>query len=414
MCDSEIRQHGRKILRARYVFPVAGRPIASGTVTIEGQRIVAVGQCGGQSHDLGNVAILPGLVNAHAHLDFSDLAEPLGRPGISLPDWIRLVMADRRERADKTRQPVALGLAEGLRQGVTTVGDIAQPGWSTADVAGSPLGVTAFLELIAPKAERVAGARELARTHLQAAAAPSTSWQSGLSPHTPFTVHPELLAAVIGLSARERVPLAMHLAESQEELELLRHGTGPLRGLLEGLDAYDPTTIPVGTRPLDYLRLLASAHRTLVIHGNYLDDEEVAFLAANAARMAVVYCPRTHAWFARGTYPLQEMLAAGVSMALGTDGRGSSPDLSLLAEMRFVARQYPGVGLDRVLQLGTIDGARALGRDRDVGSLEPGKQADLAIVALPNHDAADPHELLFRSDEPVIGCYCRGRQLSGE
>ena len=106
---------------------------------------------------------------------------------------------------------------------------------------------------------------------------------------------------------------------------------------------------------------LASAHRALVIHGNYLDDEEIAFLAANAARMTVVYCPRTHDWFAHGAYPLEKMLAAGVTVALGTDGRGSSPDLSLLAEMRFAARRHPAVGLDRILQMGTILGAQGLG-----------------------------------------------------
>ena len=187
----------------------------------------------------------------------------------------------------------------------------------------------------------------------------------------------------------------MHLAESREELELLRHGTGPLRAFLEEIGAWDATAIPSGSRPIDYLRLLASAHRALVIHGNYLDDEETAFLAANAERMSVVYCPRTHDWFAHRAYPLEKMLAAGVTVALGTDGRGSSPDLSLLGEMRFAARQHPAVPLDRILQLGTVLGAKALGRERHVGTLEPGKQADLAIVALPDRDAADPHELLF-------------------
>ena len=135
----------------------------------------------------------------------------------------------------------------------------------------------------------------------------------------------------------------MHLAESPEELELLRHGGGPLRAFLEELGAWDATAIPPGTRPLDYLRLLASAHRALVVHGNYLDDEEIAFLGANAGRMSVVYCPRTHDWFAHRDYPLEKMLAAGATVALGTDGRGSSPDLSLLGEMRFAARRHPGV-----------------------------------------------------------------------
>jgi aminodeoxyfutalosine deaminase len=145
-----------------------------------------------------------------------------------------------------------------------------------------------------------------------------------------------------------------------------------------------------------------------VIHGSYLDDEEIAFLAANAARMSVVYCPRTHEFFRRAAYPLEKMLAAGVSVALGTDGRGSSPDLSLLAEMRLAAQRHPSVGFERILQMGTIVGAKALGWEQQVGSLEPGKRADLAIVSLPDRDAADPHELLLDSTEPVVGRYFCG------
>ncbi len=117
----------------------------------------------------------------------------------------------------------------------------------------------------------------------------------------------------------------MHLAESREELELLRHGTGPLRALLEELGARDAALFRPGTRPLEYLRLLAQAHRALVIHGNYLDDEEIGFLGTNAERMAVVYCPRSHAWFGHSPYPLEKMLAAGVAAALGTDGEARRP-----------------------------------------------------------------------------------------
>jgi aminodeoxyfutalosine deaminase len=418
MTDSGQR---RLTLKARYLFPVAGRPIRDGMLTMDGERIATVGgRCGdGDIRDLGNVAILPGLVNAHVHLDFSDLAKPLGGPGINFVDWIRRVMEFRGSATSATERktvapfdPVTLGLQESIRYGVTTLGDIAQPDdrrlESPPAIATETLNLTTFQELIAPTSQRVAAALKLARAHVRRIAAGPSSRQPGLSPHAPYTVHPELLAAVIGLSTAEQVPVAMHLAESREELELLQHGSGPLRVLLEELGAWDATAHQSGLRPLDYLRLLASAHRALVIHGNYLDDEEIAFLAANARHMAAIYCPRTHHWFARDTYPLETMLAAGAVVALGTDGRGSSPDLSLLAEMRFVARHHPTVVRERILRMGTIDGARALGWETQVGSLEPGKRADLTIVALPDCDAADPHELLFDSAEPVVGCYCRG------
>ena len=407
----------RTAFRARYVFPVDGPPIPDGLVVVDGRQIVAVGRHGAslslppqQTRDLGNVAILPGLVNAHAHLDFSNLTSPLGTPGIDLADWIRRVM-DYRRHAEYTTDPVTIGLDETLRCGVTTLAEIAQPGWSIDPVANSPLGITVFQELIAPTADRVADAWALAAAHVDKGAG-SADWQPGLSPHAPYTVHPRLLNAVIGLSADKRVPVAMHLAESREELELLQQGTGPLRTLLEEVGAWDSTTIRPGARPIEYLRLLVSAHRTLVIHGNYLDDEEIGFLGANAARMTVVYCPRTHDWFRHDPYPLEKMHAAGVAVALGTDGRGSSPDLSLLAEMRFVARRHPAVSLHRILRMGTILGAKALGRQNRVGSLEPGKQANLLVVALPDGDATDPHELLLHSEQPIVACYCNGREIN--
>jgi aminodeoxyfutalosine deaminase len=399
-------------LRARYVFPVDGDPIPDGAVSIEGERIVACGAgvspasriAGGTPapqgvFDLGNVAILPGLVNAHVHLDFSDLPAPLGHQGIGFVDWIRRVMAFRQQSAQVERQPLALGLAESLSGGVTALADVVQP---NQPLAASQIKVTALLELIAPTADRVAAAVKLAEAHLNAAG------PRGLSPHAPYSVHPDLLAAVVELSNRYKIPVAMHLAESPEELELLRHGRGPLRTLLEELGAWEAATIPRGTRPLHYLRLLAGAHRALVVHGNFLDDEEISLLGGAADRMSVVYCPRTHDWFAHRDYPLEKFLAAGATVALGTDGRGSSPDLSLLGEMRSAARKHPGVPLAAILRMATIQGARALGQEAEIGSLAAGKRADLAIVALPDRSAADPHELLFDPAASVVACYCRG------
>jgi aminodeoxyfutalosine deaminase len=396
----------RSLLHARYVFPVSGDPIPDGVVCIDGDRIASCGP--GDAFalqgicDLGNVAILPGLVNAHVHLDFSDLPAPLGHRGISFVDWVRRVMKFRGQAAPD-RQAVGLGLDESLRGGVTALGDIVQPGRQTAD---SPLNITAFIELIAPTADRVAGAAQLAKSHL--AATRTSRIHPGLSPHAPYSVHPGLLAAVVELSNRYEVPVAMHLAESPEELELLRDNSGPLRTFLEELGAWDGTAIALGTRPLDYLRRLAVAQRSVVIHGNYLDDEEIAFLADNAERMSVVYCPRTHDWFAHRRYPLGKMLAAGVTVALGTDGRGSSPDLSLLAEMRTAAEKHSDIAPHDILKMGTLNGAIALGREAELGSLVPGKQADLAIVALPDRAAADPHELLFDPSAAVAACYSRG------
>jgi cytosine/adenosine deaminase-related metal-dependent hydrolase len=425
----------RLTLRARYVFPVTSAPIADGAVTIENGRIAAVGTYAdraewwsAETRDLGNAAILPAFVNAHTHLDFSKLTKPLGEKGIGFVDWLRLVMEFRRSAS--VEGAVDCGLRESLNQGVTTLGEIGQgcepwesaacgrssgesserPPLSASDDVIPTLNVTLFRELIAPTADRVAGVMELAHVHLRRRAAMPTSddWHVGLSPHAPYSAHPELLKAAVALSAAARAPIAMHLAESREEIELLRHGTGPLRHFLAERGICDAAGAWPGLRPMECLRLLASAHRAMVIHGNYLEDEEIAFLAARAERMAVVYCPRTHDWFGHRAYPLEKMLALGVRIALGTDGRGLSPDLSLLAEMRLVARRHPSVELETILRMGTLIGAEVLGWERRVGSLDPGKQADLAIVGLPDREAADPHTLLLASDEPVVGCCHRG------
>jgi aminodeoxyfutalosine deaminase len=204
-----------------------------------------------------------------------------------------------------------------------------------------------------------------------------------------------LLDAVVEFSAVRGIPVAMHLAESPEELELLQSGGGPLRTLMEEMDAWDGSLVQRPMRPMDFLRRLAECHRALVVHGNYLDDEEIGFLGGHAARMSVVYCPRSHDWFSHRTYPLEKMLSAGVVVALGTDGRGSSPDLSLWAEMQRAARRHPGVGRDRILRMGTLSGARALGLADQFGSIAPGRRAELSVVALSGRNASDPHELLF-------------------
>jgi len=404
----------RLTLTARYVFPVVGDPIPNGRITIEDGRIIAMKPCDAgvspeshEIHDLGNVALLPGLVNAHVHLDFSDLSAPLGHQGVGFTDWIRCVMQSRQNNSTEkncssqknSREQIAphrtsheRGLNESFRNAVRVLGDIAQPNWPADVYSASPLSGVVFQELIAPTAERVAAAMELAHAHLQRK---SANWQPGLSPHAPYSVHPKLLEAIIALSAAEKLPVAMHLAESNEEIELLQHGTGPLRGFLEDLGAWNPELTRQGSRPLDYLHRLAAAHRALIVHGNYLNDEEIAFIAAHAARMAIVYCPRTHDWFAHQDYPLEKMLAAGVTVALGTDGRGSAPDLSLWAEMKHVIQKHPGIEPRRVLQMGTRNGAKALGLEQNIGTLEPGKRADLVVATLPARDVRDPHDLLF-------------------
>jgi cytosine/adenosine deaminase-related metal-dependent hydrolase len=223
------------------------------------------------------------------------------------------------------------------------------------------------------------------------------------------------LKSLIELASNENWPVAMHLAESTDELELLHAGTGPFQQLLEERSMWDAEAIPRGSRPMDYLRMLAEAPRALVIHGNYLDEDERAFLAANTDRMSLVYCPRTHAYFDHPPYPLRELLAGGVRVALGTDSRASNPDLDLLAEMRYVARRFPAVARDAILRMGTLNGAEALGRAAEIGSITPGKAANLIAVPLPAGEQGQPQDLLaavLEEGAPVCDVWLRGQRMT--
>ncbi len=394
-------------LRARYVFPIAQPPIENGYVTIDHGRIVAVGKApvAMPSQDLGDVALLPGLVNAHTHLEFSDLAAPLGSQGNSLVDWIRTLMAHRRAASGQAgadpENAIRLGLAESKRLGVTTLADIVQPNsldaWANAS-QGMLSSHAVFVELLAPTAQRVPATMAIAQKFLSR---PSPQFaRAGLSPHAPYSVHSELLHQAMALAVSARAPVAMHLAESPEEMELLATGQGPMREFLESIGAWEAEAWHI-RRPLDYLQSLARAERSLVVHGNFLGDEEIAFAARHRDRMAVVYCPRTHAWFGHKRYPLEEMLSAGVLMALGTDSRASNPDLSVLAEMRYLFKIFPAVSPADILELGTLGGAQALGVAAERGSLEVGKLAHLCAVPLPGAASGDPYEMLLGGDLPV-------------
>ena len=206
-----------------------------------------------------------------------------------------------------------------------------------------------------------------------------------------------------------------NVAESQEELQLLRDGDGPLRDLLEERSMWDATAIPSDSRPLDYLRRLAQADFALVVHGNYLDEEELRFLADRRDRLSLVYCPRTHAFFDHTTYPLEQALSFGVRLALGTDSRASNPDLNLWKEMRYVASHHAGVSAETILRMATLDGAGALRCDDRAGSLTCGKSADLAIVAFADQPNSDPHEALFAllldDASQIVQTWYRGRAV---
>jgi aminodeoxyfutalosine deaminase len=414
-------------LHARWILPLDTPPIQDGVVSMAHGRIVAVGRSAPISTpclELGNAVLMPGMVNAHTHLEFSHRTCPLGVQGIDLPDWIRLVIAERTRIESVAEERIASGLAESLRYGVTTVGEISTINWSPARAeqlyertAGRLPSMVQFEEVIgfsSVRADSVIKALEsrwsLADNGSNQGPGHGPDWRPGLSPHAPYTVHPRLVERLVDVSIRHNLPVAMHLAESTEELQLLQSGDGPLRDLLRERSMWDETAVARGSRPLDYLKRLALGPRSLVIHGNYLRPDEIEWMAQHHGTMSLVYCPRTHGYFQHAPYPLAEMLAKGVHVVLGTDSRGSNPDLSLVAEMREVVRKHPRVEAERIVRMGTLLSAEALGLEHAIGSITPGKWANLTAIPC-SADCTDPYEAVVRGEKKPKATWLRGVQV---
>lgn len=334
--------------------------------------------------------ILPGLVNAHTHLEFSDLKQPLGTPGMGFVEWIGQVMRYRRQRdpSDLSRI-VQSGLDESRAAGTCALGEISTFEWGEllADDGTDDLDIVDFRELIGFRPDQHPDIVEKADQFLVTAEVDDSTPLlkfPGLSPHAPYSINRRSLEYAVELSRHNDLPLAMHLAETREELELLRDHRGPFRDLLDKLDLWTEANFPLGTTPLAFLHLLSRADRALVIHGNYLNTSELEFLAAHQEVLSLVYCPRTHAYFQHEPYPLEDIFRLGIRLALGTDSRASNPDLSIWNEMKFLL-QRGNVPTAEIIRMGTINGAMALGLDKSIGTLQVGKQASPFLAPSPDH-----------------------------
>jgi aminodeoxyfutalosine deaminase len=388
------------LLKARWIFPVASEPIQHGAIEVCEGRIAAIYHRPPQeAEDLDDVAIVPGFVNAHTHLEFSDLREPL-TPSQPFPAWLRNLMAYRRQRGD-AGAAVRHGLEELRQEGNVGFGEIVTQSWPDGNPANVPGGVL-FRELIGLPPENIDAQFELAARYLEGDDSNRpTAAVRGLSPHAPYSVHPRLFERAIALAASRHAPLTMHLAETQAELQLLRDGTGELVEFLSGLGVWREGVVPRGRRPLDYLRALASVEHVVIAHGNHLDEEEIEFVARHR-NLAVAYCPRTHAFFGHAEHPWRTLIERGGLVAIGTDGRGSNPDLSIWNELVFLAQRYPDVDPAVLLRLGTLNGARALGLEEDLGTLEKGKSARAAVISLGTTRTTDPYAELFHPQSRVL------------
>lgn len=410
-------------VRARFVFPVEGAPLRDACLTIDRGRIGWLGPATERAADLdlGNVAVLPGFVNAHTHLELADLGggSTDQHEAEAQVEWLRRVVENRRSMTEATlRENAARNVQASVAAGTTFVADTTTAGASWDAVASASVRGLVFAELIGLKRSRgletSTGAWNwVGSVGLTAQVAGCA--RPGLSPHAPYSTSGWLYYK----AAAGRLPLSTHLAEMPEELRLLKHRDGPLRAFLEDLGAWDDDWEPVGPRPADYVRKgeLRNADWILA-HGTYLEPDDFWQLrpeaGPNGHRVAVAFCPRTHARFGHAPHPYRDLLQRGAIVCLGTDSLASSPSLSILDELRFLHEQDESLSGDLLLTMATLFGAWALRADTTTGSLKPGKSADLALIALPDRDETDPHALILESDLPVLGTVFEGDFVSGE
>jgi len=382
--------------RAAWIVPISSSPISGGIVVVANGRVAAVGEYDGTAaEDLGNVAILPGLVNAHTHLELSWMRDRVP-PSDSMPKWAAQLMALRRTVSAEPVAPIVDAVAEARRAGTCLIGDVTNTFATFEPLLDSEISAVLFRELIGfsagdPEALVAQAGRQIAEL------TPIEWLRPCLVPHAPYSVSPALLQA-IGKANRGK-PLSVHLGESAQETQFLNDGSGEWRALLESLGAWNPSWTPPACGPVEYVEQLGLVDRHFIaVHGVQFTDEDLARLQRVSA--SVVACPRSNKWTGAGEPPIDRFYGSGVRVGVGTDSLASVEDLNLFAELAEMRRLAPGVPAARLLRSATLDGAEALGFAGDFGSIEPGKLAQLIAVRLPG-DVPDVEEYLVGGVEPA-------------
>ena len=395
------------VVRARWLLPIADRPLLNGWVAVDRGRVVAAGRAGaglplaGDAPlvDLGPFAVLPALVNAHAHLELSWL-RGLVPPASRFTEWVPAMLQRRTHppEAGEAAGAIERAIDELQASGTGLVGDISNSLATVGPLRGSRLEGVVFHELLRLASDAADDVLEAA-LRAQAACGTSGRFPVSLAAHAPYSVSPRLFQGIRGAQSRTPfLPSSVHLAESEEECELLRTAGGPWRALLERLNAWDDTWVaPEGT-PVEYLdRMGVLDSRLLAAHAVHCTDDDLRRLRRRG--VTVVTCPRSNVFVGVGDPPVARFYASGVRVAVGTDSLASNVDLNLFAELARMRHLAPAVPPGALLDSATKAGAAALGLSDRYGTIEPGRAAALVAVALPK-DVVDVEEYLVSGITP--------------
>ena len=374
---------------AGWVIPADGPPIRNGRVTWADGRIVDVSEGRGERH-YDNAVVLPGLINAHSHLEYATYAgfgdgEPFGT-------WLGTHVV--RKRALEFADMVAIatrGAADSLTAGITMTADYSFSG--AAAIAAAAVGLRAIVYLEVFGSDPAVTAAQLEQKRQAAGASPLVTL--GVSPHAPFTCSLEVYQWCLGLG----IPVGTHLAESANENDWLVHGSGPLAANAAIMIP------PTGKRAVQTLEAVLGPE-LLCAHCVEVSADDVALLVARD--VPVAHCPRSNALLGCGIAPLHDFLEAGLRVGLGTDSPASTPSFDIWEELRtaiYVARgrerRPDALSAHQALALVTTGAAAALGRTGEIGVLAPGANADITVLSL----AGSPYDPV---EDPVVAAIFGG------
>jgi aminodeoxyfutalosine deaminase len=375
--------------RVAWLLPISQPPIRDAWLRTERGRIIAFGHSRpgdftpSDEVDLGDVAVLPGLVNAHTHLELSWMRGRIPQTD-DFSRWIRAIIALKREaleRADEVARATDEAIAEASGFGTAVVGDISNSLATSRPLEAHGMAGVVFHEVLGFKSEDATRLMQEAIAAVEKA--PSTELvRHSIAPHAPYSVSPALFGLI--RTALKQDPFArssVHLGEATAELEFLLDGTGPCRIALDDLGKWDPAWVAPHCPPVEYLdRMGFIDPRILIVHGVQFRDADLTRLVAKGATL--VTCPRGNRLTGAGSPPIGEFFESGARIAVGTDSLASVPNLNVFAELAEMRTLAPEVPARLLLESATINGARALGFESDFGSIEAGKRDRLIAVAV--------------------------------
>lgn len=408
----------KSILIAEKVLPISSPPLDGYAVIIEGDTIIDVETIplsekkhpNAKRIDFGRATIMPGLINLHTHLELSGLKGCFPE-GIDFFEWIpKLIERKARMTKKEYEDGVLIGIEEMIRTGTTSVGEITSEGISPYITRSNGIRCKVFYEVIG-LSDLYAGyiwfrkRREINRFRN------SDLIHAGVSPHSCYSLSYRLMKKVSDYSSEHGVSLSSHISETEEEAEFIRNGGGRIKELLDSLGFTAPLPFHSAS-PTLYFKDLGLLKRDFVAaHAVWVDERDIEIM--RESMLSIAHCPRSNAYLNVGKAPTMKFLKEGINVGIGTDSLASNNNLNMWDEMRMAYRLHRDEGMTphEILKMVTVNGARALGFEDKVGSLEIGKKADIIAVRTPEGAGDDIYSDLLRETSEVLLTMVSGKVL---